>query len=206
MNPQNLLKGRILEDLLSTLFKRAKYKVVSIGVEHQFPDVDALTFAEYKDKLPESLRRLPDLMVYRWDAGTPKIFFVEAKYRTELTSHNLQDLRTQLQSQRKHWANTYCVLAVANPPNQGKSENDYHQNFIRVIPLDELDTYPDTPKAFWRKANGFTKIFPEFESFMKKNPLVEDFGVDYAFQMEPLLDDSVKIIRALGSIAPRQSN
>jgi hypothetical protein len=50
MNPQNLLKGQVLEGLLSTLFKRANYKVVPLGVEHQFPDIDALTWLTDKSQ------------------------------------------------------------------------------------------------------------------------------------------------------------
>jgi hypothetical protein len=204
MNPQNLLKGQVLEGLLSTLFKRANYKVVPLGVEHQFPDIDALTVEEYKDQLPESLRMLPDLMVYRWDTGKPKVFFIEAKYRTELTQSNLSNLRKSLERQYKRWSEIYCVLALANPPNTYREEKDYHHRHLKVIDLRDLDTYPDNPKDFWNKAVAITKVFPEFESFMQVNPLVEELGIEYAQSLEPLLDDSVKIIKALGSIIPRQ--
>lgn len=204
MNPQNLLKGQVLEGLLSTLFKRANYKVVPIRVEHQFSDIDALTVEEYKDQLPESLRMLPDLMVYRWDMDKLKVFFIEAKYRTELTPSNLNSLRKTLEKQYKRWSETYCVLALANPPNTYREEKNYHHHHLKVIDLRDLDTYPNNPKDFWNKAVAITKVFPEFESFMQANPLAEELGVDYAQSLESLLDDSVKIIKALGSIISRQ--
>lgn len=204
MNPQNLLKGQLIEGLLCTLFKRANYKVIPLGIEHQFPDIDALAVEEYKDQLPESLRALPDLMIYRWDKGRPKIFFVEAKYRTELTEFSLFSLRENLNRQYKHWPETYCILALANPPNTYREEKNYHQRYLKVIDLRDLDTYPNNPKKFWNKAMTITRVFPEFDSFMKVNPLVEELGMEYAQDLEPLLDDSVKIIKAIGNITSRQ--
>ena len=89
MEAQNLLKGQVLEGLIETIFKRARYQVVPLGVEHQFPDIDALTFDEYKEKLPEGLKMLPDFMVYRWSSGTPKVFFIEVKGVADLRYEGL---------------------------------------------------------------------------------------------------------------------
>lgn len=202
MNPQNVLKGRVIEGLIATLFKRAKYKVVPLGVEHQFPDIDALTVAEYRDQLPEALRLLPDLMIYRWDSGAPKISFIEVKYRTSLTDTGVAQLYRTLEKQQNHWSETQCILAVAEPPYT--SGKEYHQYHFRVIGMKELATYPTDAVGFWKKGSTIIQAYPEFESFLKRNPLTDVFGAEYAASLEPLLDDSVKIVKALGEIEPRK--
>jgi hypothetical protein len=202
MNPQNVLKGRVLEGLVTTLFKRAKYKVVPLGVENQFPDIDALTVAEYKDQLPEALRLLPDLMIYRWDDGAPKVSFIEVKYRTSLPDVGAASLRSSLLKQKKHWPETKCVLALANPTST--SGKEYHQYHFRVFDFANLEESPADASGFWGSGETIRKAFPEFESFLNGNPLTDVFGADYAASLEPLLDDSVKIVKALGEIEPRK--
>jgi hypothetical protein len=202
MNPQNVLKGRVLEGLITTLFKRAKYKVVPLGVENQFPDIDALTVAEYKAQLPEAPRMLPDLMIYRWDGGAPKVSFIEVKYRTSFPDKGAANLRSSLLKQKAHWPGTQCVLALANPPYT--SGKEYHQYHFRVFDFSELESAPPDAPGFWRSGKTIRRAFSEFESFLQGNPLTDIFGADYAASLEPLLDDSVKIIKALGDIEPRK--
>ena len=203
LDPQNVLKGRVLEGLLATAFRRAKYTVVPLGVEHQFPDIDALTVSEHFNNLPEGLRLLPDLMVYRWESDNLKVFFVEAKFRTRLSNNSVQDLKKKLEKQAAHWQDTYCVLALAERPTE-RTGGEYQQNYIRVIKSSDIATYPDDAPVFWGTAERVDKIFPEFKSFLKENPLTEEIGADYARTLEPLLDDTVKILKALGEITPRQ--
>ena len=83
LDPQNVLKGRVLEGLLATAFRRAKYTLVPLGVEHQFPDIDELTVRQHVSLLPVGLRRLPDLMVYRWEGDEPKVFFSGSKVQEQ---------------------------------------------------------------------------------------------------------------------------
>ncbi len=204
MKSQNLLKGQVLEQLISTLFKRAKYKVIPLGVEHQFPDIDALTVEEYREQLPKGLRLLPDLMVYRWETGKPKIFFIEIKFRTELTEYSLCKLREGLERQYQQWSDTFCILALAKPPISYREDKYYHQRYLKVIDLRDLSRYPSTPQQFWQEAKNITQVFPEFTSNWSKNPLTQEVNLDYAATLEPLLDDSVRIIRSLGDIKSRE--
>lgn len=205
MKAQNLLKGQVLEGLIGTIFKRAKYKVVPLGVEHQFPDVDALTFDEYQESLPEGLRMLPDFMVYRWSSDVPKIFFIEVKYRTKLTSKSLSDLLDGLEKQKNYWADTYCILAVAEPPSSSRSGkvSSFHQNHFKVIDLRNLADCPRDMTEFWHSVRSLDKVFPEFDNFCQKNPLTQEMGADYAMSLQPLLDDAVKVVKALAGMKPR---
>lgn len=202
IDPQNVLKGRMLEGLLATAFRRAKYTVVPLGVEHQFPDIDELTVRQHVSLLPVGLRRLPDLMVYRWEGDEPKVFFLEAKFRSRLTSQSVASLKNTLSQQAELWEDTYCVLALAEQATTWTG-SEYQQNYMRVFRADAVDHMPDDPSSFWTSTQSLDQLFPEFESYLKRNPLTEEVDADYAREMEPLLDDAVKILRALGSITPR---
>jgi hypothetical protein len=205
MDAQNLLKGQVLEGLIETVFKRARYQVVPLGVEHQFPDIDALTFSEYQENLPEGLKMLPDFMVYRWSSDIPKVFFIEVKYRTRLTKQSVSDLIERLERQKDYWIDTYCILAVAEPPSLSKSGkvSPYHQNHFRVFDLRDLANHPRDVKKFWFSGKALDSVFPEFDSFCQRNPLAEEMDAAYAMGLQPLLDDAVKVVKALGDIKSR---
>lgn len=198
MDPGNLIKGRTLEGLLRTLFECARYHVVELGVEHQLPAVDRLSKDEYVEHLPLGLRLLPDLMIYRWDHGIPKIFFVEAKFRRRLTGEGVTHLKSKLSRQRKHWPRVFCVLALSAPPLAYQTERDLHQRYIRVFNADELHTLPDDPQEFWGKGKSLPTIFTELSSYGEQNPLAGAEGFPYENILEPLLDASVSILKSLG--------
>lgn len=204
LNPQNVLKGKTLESVIITLFKRARFTVVPLGIEHLFPDIDALTLQEYKAVLPVGLRRLPDLMVYKLGDKGPNVQFVEVKFRSKLTPDTITKLKSALSAQFELWPEAICVLAIGEHPRYvGDNVKEYHHRYIGIIKPDMLDTLPDNPIKFWSALPALDSEFSEFNSNWSKNPLYTEIGAEGVAEMQALADDTVKIIRALAAIEPR---
>src|SRR5579872_2875103 len=61
---QNLLRGRLAEQILTVLLERAGYRVTRLGIEVLFDEVKYLDRERYLALgLPEQLRTLPDILV-----------------------------------------------------------------------------------------------------------------------------------------------
>jgi hypothetical protein len=195
MEPQNIVKGRIFEGTVTALFRRARYVTVPLGVETLFPDIDAFTVKEHLDQLPEPLRLLPDLMVYRWDEGNVKVHFVEVKYRSSRSDRSMSHLISSLESQFHFWPDTLCIVGLGSESNG----SDYHQNYIRVVDKAAVDAHSEGQDYNLRSIDD---VFPEFSTFGKKNPLVvngkEPF--EYARKLEDVLDNSVHLLKALAQM------
>lgn len=190
--------------MLATLFRRAYFTVIPLGVEHQFPDIDALSVEEYKSVLPEGLRRLPDLMIYKFDDQGPNVQFIEAKFRSSLSKEGIRSLKNTLTNQFETWPETTCILAIGEHPKYvGDDIKEYHHRYISIITPSELGSLPDEPLDFWRSLPSLTSQFPEFSSNWNANPLLDAIGRSGVEEMENLADDTVKIIMALASIERR---
>lgn len=76
---QNLLRGRLAEQILTVLLERAGYRVTRLGIEVLFDEVKYLDLERYLALgLPEQLRTLPDLLVA--DPGVTWAKLIEVKF------------------------------------------------------------------------------------------------------------------------------
>lgn len=119
MDLQSIVKGRIFEGTVTSLFERARYVTVPLGIENQFFDIDAFTVKEYLEQIPEPLRLLPDLLVYRREGDQMKVYLVEIKYRSDDTSQSLSSLMSSLEDQMDYWPDTLCVLELGREARGG---------------------------------------------------------------------------------------
>ena len=90
LTPSNIVKGRQLETLVRSLFEIAGFTVMPVGVEHQIPDVESFTRAEYHSRIPENIRTLPDFLAYRFDdspnSNGAATYLLKVKYRSKVPS------------------------------------------------------------------------------------------------------------------------
>lgn len=195
MHDENVLKGKTLEGLLRLMFEAAQYEVRDFGVERQIPEVGRFSRTEYQE-LPVELRRLPDLLVYRWENEQPKVFFLEAKYRRELTSQTVFNLKSKLIEQSRYWQDIHCVLALGRSPAT-HNVSDYHQNYLRVFQCSEADSWTTDPETFWDCGKPIDEHFKEFSTMGLENPLTDSHGFRYVTRLGKILDAAVAHFKAL---------
>jgi len=192
MNPQSIVKGRIFEGTVTSLFKRARYVTIPLGIENQFPDIDAFTVNQYLEQIPEQLRLLPDLLVYRETDEQVKVHMVEIKYLSEENTSSISSVMSSLEEQMGYWPETICILGFG----RDSEYSDYHQRYIRVIGKEDVDSYEGgvnfSSEPLW-------EVFPEFSTNGEDNPLVGEEGenFEYARQLEDTLDNTVQVLKTM---------
>jgi hypothetical protein len=191
MHFTNLVKAQITQGLVKTLFERAGYRVIRLGVEELFADVIYLDQEKYLAlDLPEPLRRLPDLLVA--DTESNKTFLLEVKFRKDLTESSAQGLYDELKRQRLCWPTSHAVILVADSFVDG---GRFHQDYIRILRpeqteilnVERLRDYSeveqfdfdndDVPQIIWEKQTFKTRGMRHiWDSLSPLNEVFERFG------------------------------
>ena len=74
----DLLKGRVAERVITSLFERGGYRVTRLGIEELFDEIKYLDRDRYVSLgLPDQIRTLPDLLVA--DPGVTWVKLIEVK-------------------------------------------------------------------------------------------------------------------------------
>jgi hypothetical protein len=183
---QNLLRGRLAEQILTVLLERAGYRVTRLGIEVLFDEVKYLDRERYLGLgLPEQLRTLPDLLVA--DPGVTWAKLIEVKFRRSFTRSTAKELFATLTDQRVHWPQSYAVLLLGEPFHP---DARFHQDYIRVIPPDRtdyllgprgIDIPPDEHGAMhllWEQLPMLTEVF-RFRDFEFSGEQRDDHGWDF---------------------------
>ncbi|MBI4123170.1 MAG: hypothetical protein HY458_02325 [Parcubacteria group bacterium] len=111
MEPENILKGRMAESLVEELLKKSGNKVYRFGYEAVLQNLTQLEKAfDRENEVGERIRSIPDFIVIN-KQGKP--FFVEVKFRTDLTVYN-KDIK-QIGFIEKFWKAKIIVLTVKQP-------------------------------------------------------------------------------------------
>jgi hypothetical protein len=91
-------------------------------------------FPRDRANLPVQFRSLPDLLVA--DAEVEHAYLVEVKYRKRLDAETARELRDAFKKQRERWPEAYAVIMLAEPM---VASGQFHQDYIRVLPLKESE-------------------------------------------------------------------
>ena len=116
MDPISLLKGRMAEALVESVFKRAKYTVARVGRETQMPALGRTGRAEF----------MPDFVVWRaldepsLGHHSYRLLAVEVKYRADLAAYLRRDSPSRSAEVAQQWPELYEIL-VTDRPQSGRS-------------------------------------------------------------------------------------
>lgn len=141
MEFKNIVKGQITQTLVKTLLERAGYRVERFGVEELFNEVIHLDKEEYKKlSLPDSLRKLPDLLVA--DSDLQNAWLLEVKFRKRLTKKSAHELHQTLKEQFQHWPEAIALVIIAEHHNKWSTNNGgnrFVQDYMRIITPNNIE-------------------------------------------------------------------
>lgn len=146
LRPEDILKGRMAETLVSELLRTCGNKVYRFGYETVLQNLTQLeqTFDRYT-KTAEIIRSIPDLVVVNKE-GKP--FFVEVKFRTYNSKYLWFEKRkwAQLRTILDYWNAIFILVTTEYPyfrvfnitPDKKKS---------RFIPIEQCREFTVTSEA-----------------------------------------------------------
>lgn len=158
---RDTVKAQITQTVLTALLERCGYRVTRFGIEELFGEVKYKELAQYRElALPEQLRCLPDLLVV--SPTEERALLVEVKYRRSFDEQSARNLSAKLERQRRHWPEAYAVLMIAEP---FRIDGKFHQDYIRVLPLQETARLIDeslSPRQRWQRMPRLQDAFKAF--------------------------------------------
>jgi hypothetical protein len=142
------IKGRVTEQLLTSLLDSAGYRVIPVGIEHSIQQLKTLAHSEVAEerriyaRVNAGLRKLPDFLVLDLEDSDWAPAFVEVKFRKRDDSIWTDgNLHACLHTQVCTWRVVYVVFFLGIPYGRGLPGHQPHAatNKCRVFRATALD-------------------------------------------------------------------
>lgn len=114
MEPENILKGRIAETIVSEMLQEAGYFVYRFGYEGILQSLTQRGLPEMKenDYGAEKVRTMPDFIAMN---KTGEVFFVEVKFRS--TDKLEKETMTLIAKTARHWPEARMLFVKPKEPH-----------------------------------------------------------------------------------------